>query len=360
MYTNHSFQAWMARNQMSPHKRLAWVSLLGFLVPAVVLVGYLLQSNETLLREQGQQWEVSMARALAIQLSKALETQDDLGALAVLRAALGTCPQLREGFACDADGKILWHTDPSRIGMHIPVLAHELVFSGILANRPITSIQVFLAGHAGVALRLVFDESRWVQARRFLAWQGFILLVAAVAGTAWAGWRHLQAYVVFDRTAEITVDLPLPMGLQNTIMPKGGEDSSACKERGQAVLEFILVLGVFAFLITAMSQFLLLGTAHLQCQMAARRATWLWNTWNNASMDHHLAEVQALAPGCKVERSDTDGSRISGMTFRVSQKIPAVGCFRMIKPGGFVISARSAVIAYNPKPKANWNMLADQ
>lgn len=338
-----------AWQQAQPERKLlVWMVAVSALALAGVSAGLLFTAWKYQ-REQVRQWESGTARCLAGHLARALEEQDDLLALSLLREALGHYPQLREGQVFDRQGNILWHTDASQIGKKCLVQWQSEGRNGWFAGRtpggrPGASVQVPLTGDGKIRLQLVWDETSRIQASYFLGLQTLILLVLAAGAIACLSHRYFKSYAIFDRWAKIpgqARDAPDP---ESFSPPRPGD------ERGQAVLELTLALGLFACLLTAIAQFSLLGFAHIQCQVAARRAAWLWNVWNAAGLEKNFAEIRRLAPGCRVERADTAGSRMSGMAFRIVKPVRAVGWFRMLRPAGFTVSARSAVIAYNPKP----------
>ncbi len=124
----------------------------------------------------------------------------------------------------------------------------------------------------------------------------------------------------------------------------------ACR-RGQAFTELALVLFLFFLFIMGLMQLVMLGRAQIQLQHAARRAAVVYNVWNNAAVrDQDQAQIQALLPGCNVDSAT--GGNDEGTTVKVSYVVPAIGFFRLARPGGFKLTCQSAAIAYNPEPKA--------
>ena len=91
----------------------------------------------------------------------------------------------------------------------------------------------------------------------------------------------------------------------------------------------------------------MLGKAQIRVQEAARRAGWLRNTLNHAPLQDR--QVQAILPGCSIDRISGQ-NREEGMTYQVSYTVPAVGFFKLFKPQGFQVRARSAVVAFIQKP----------
>jgi len=120
--------------------------------------------------------------------------------------------------------------------------------------------------------------------------------------------------------------------------------------RGQAFTELALVLFLFFLVAAAVLQLVWLGSAQYKCRIAARRAATLWNTYGHLGLNQAADEIQYILPGCKPEK--INGGRNDGISIRVTYTVPAIGFFRLARPNGFPISARSAVIVYNPKPKA--------
>lgn len=123
-------------------------------------------------------------------------------------------------------------------------------------------------------------------------------------------------------------------------------------QKGQALVELALVVFIFTFFTLGVVQLIMLGTAHIKCHQAARRAAWIAGTLNHVNWDRQRNEIQAILPGCTIE-PHTPGSREAGRTATVHYHVPAIGPFRLIKPGGFDISASSAAISYNEKPKVH-------
>lgn len=121
-------------------------------------------------------------------------------------------------------------------------------------------------------------------------------------------------------------------------------------QRGQAFTELALVLCLFFMVITAVLQVVWIGSAQVRCQWAARRAAWLYHTRNGADPDglgaRHLQAILPGGRGSPVGPYDQEG----GAAYEVSFTVPALGFFRLAKPSGFQVRARSAVIAYNERP----------
>jgi hypothetical protein len=125
-------------------------------------------------------------------------------------------------------------------------------------------------------------------------------------------------------------------------------------QRGQAFTELALVLFLFFMVITAVMQVVWIGSAQLRCQQAARRAAWHWNFWNNADLQGEgQRQLQAILPGCTGPFPVGGFQQDAGTAFEVHYTVPAIGFFRLVKPSGFRIKARSAVIAYNERPVGN-------
>jgi len=122
--------------------------------------------------------------------------------------------------------------------------------------------------------------------------------------------------------------------------------------RGQAFVELALVIFLFYLFITGVMQLVMLGSAQIKCQQAARRAAVLLNIYNNAPhINDNWQQVQAILPGCTQEK--LSGNRDEGYAYKLAYKVPAIGFFRLTHPDGFPISARGAVIAYNPHPEVS-------
>jgi hypothetical protein len=118
--------------------------------------------------------------------------------------------------------------------------------------------------------------------------------------------------------------------------------------RGQALVELALVVFLFYLVITGVLQLVMLGSAQLRCQEAARRAAWLRNVYHNSpDINHNGEEVQAILPATITK---TGGSEAAGMVFQAAYTVPAIGFFKVFSPQGFALHAQSAVVAYNPKP----------
>jgi TadE-like protein len=120
--------------------------------------------------------------------------------------------------------------------------------------------------------------------------------------------------------------------------------------RGQAFAELACVIFLFLMFLTAVTQFVILGTAHIRLEQAARRAAWLGNVFNNSfGINGNNDQIQSYYP-CQIEVISHD--RTAGSAYRLKAKVPAIGFFHWFEPDGFEITAQSAVIAYNPKPYA--------
>jgi hypothetical protein len=120
--------------------------------------------------------------------------------------------------------------------------------------------------------------------------------------------------------------------------------------RGQAFVELAMVVFLFYMVITAVIQFVLLGSAQIRCQEAARRAAWLRNIYHNSpAINHNGEEVKQILP-LQNDPIKISGSLEKGMAFKADYTVPSIGFFHIFKPEGFPISAQSAVIADNPKP----------
>jgi TadE-like protein len=124
-------------------------------------------------------------------------------------------------------------------------------------------------------------------------------------------------------------------------------------QHGQSFVELALVVFLFTLFIIGIMQFVMLGTAKIKCQIAARRAAWNMSLFNNAEMERHKQQRLNLLPNSeKPKRIDQHGSREKGMAFEISTKVRAIGFFQVLKPDGFTITAQSAVISYNRAPVA--------
>jgi hypothetical protein len=124
------------------------------------------------------------------------------------------------------------------------------------------------------------------------------------------------------------------------------------EERGQAFTELALVLFLFFFFLLGVMQLVMIGRAQIQLQHVARRAAVQQDVWNHASVrDQDEKELQALLPGATPV--SVVGNRDEGTTVRMSCVVPAIGFFRWVNPNGFTLSCQSAVLAYNPQPKAS-------
>ncbi len=119
-------------------------------------------------------------------------------------------------------------------------------------------------------------------------------------------------------------------------------------QRGQAYVELVMVLFLFMLFVTGITQIVMLGKTQIKIQEAARRASWLRNTLNHAPLQDR--QVQAILPGCSIDDRVSGYNKEEGITVEVSYTVPAVGFFKLFKPQGFQVRARSAVVAYIQKP----------
>lgn len=120
-------------------------------------------------------------------------------------------------------------------------------------------------------------------------------------------------------------------------------------QKGQVLVELALVVFVFTLFTLGIVQLVMLGTAHIKCHQAARRAAWIAGAVSHVQWPKHQEQIQQIFPGCKLDRQ-FPGSKDSGRKATVRCHVPAIGPFRLIKPGGFEISVSSAAISYNEKP----------
>jgi hypothetical protein len=125
-------------------------------------------------------------------------------------------------------------------------------------------------------------------------------------------------------------------------------------ERGQAFTELILVIAFFLLVINGIVQIFLIGQTAINLQHAASRGAWLWNVWNNSNMhDRNREALQTLLPGIEEPvRVGSETDRMKGTAYQVKAHVPSVGVMRLLKPDGFTLTTRAAVIAYNPAPTA--------
>ncbi|MCK5241802.1 pilus assembly protein [bacterium] len=122
-------------------------------------------------------------------------------------------------------------------------------------------------------------------------------------------------------------------------------------QKGQSFVELALVVFLFTLFIIGIMQFVMLGTAQIRCQLAARRAAWHISNCNHLDFQpHHRKEVNALAPGFEIV--ENPGNQQKGKVTKISTKVRAIGFFHWVNPDGFTITAQSSVIAYNPSPIA--------
>jgi hypothetical protein len=123
-------------------------------------------------------------------------------------------------------------------------------------------------------------------------------------------------------------------------------------ERGQAVVELALVVFVFALFATGIIQLIWIGTAQMKCQSAAREAAKWVNLFNSANMQGCQARIQRLLPGCRVDSEAPGKNENEGRVVTVRYTVRPIGFFHLLRPQGFEVSAKSAVIAYIETPKA--------
>lgn len=119
-------------------------------------------------------------------------------------------------------------------------------------------------------------------------------------------------------------------------------------QKGQALVELALVVFIFTLFALGIVQLIWLGSAHIKCHQAARRAAWITGAANHAELPNAKKHIQAILPGCDLEYSS--GNQERGKKVTVHYKVPAIGPFRVLGKTNFNISASSAVISYNEKP----------
>jgi hypothetical protein len=123
-------------------------------------------------------------------------------------------------------------------------------------------------------------------------------------------------------------------------------------EQGQAVVELALVVFVFALFTTGIIQLIWIGTAQMKCQAAAREAAKHVNLFNQANWEKSVARIQRLLPGCRVDPQAPGNWKEEGRVVTVRYTVRPIGFFHLLRPQGFEVSAKSAVIAYIETPKA--------
>ncbi|MBN1595620.1 pilus assembly protein [candidate division FCPU426 bacterium] len=120
---------------------------------------------------------------------------------------------------------------------------------------------------------------------------------------------------------------------------------------GQSFVELALVIFLFLLFMTGLLQVVMIGSAQIKCQLAARRVAWHKSVFHHDQWDSQQWEIQSLLPAVDTSHP-APGGRDQGRLVKVTCTVPAVGFFRLLKPAGFTISAASAVIAYTQKPSA--------
>lgn len=123
-------------------------------------------------------------------------------------------------------------------------------------------------------------------------------------------------------------------------------------QQGQSIVELALVVFVFALFSTGIIQLIWIGQAQMKCQAAAREAAKYSNLFNHANFQVPQSHIQRILPGCRVDPANGN-KKAEGRVVTVRYTVRPIGFFRALKPGGFEVSAKSAVIAYIETPKAS-------
>lgn len=123
-------------------------------------------------------------------------------------------------------------------------------------------------------------------------------------------------------------------------------------EQGQAVVELALVVFLFALFTTGIIQLIWIGMAHMRCQAVAREAAKYSNLFNHAQFQVPQSHIQRLLPGCRVDPAQGNQQK-EGRAVTVRYTVRPIGFFRMFRPNGFEVAAKSAVIGYIETPKAS-------
>lgn len=122
-------------------------------------------------------------------------------------------------------------------------------------------------------------------------------------------------------------------------------------EHGQAVVELALVVFLFALFTTGIIQLIWIGAAHMRCQAAAREAAKYSNLFNHAQFQVPQSHIQRVLPGCRVDPAHGNQKK-EGRVVTVRYTVRPIGFFRALRPEGFEVSAKSAVIAHIETPEA--------
>ncbi|MCD4813284.1 pilus assembly protein [bacterium] len=127
-----------------------------------------------------------------------------------------------------------------------------------------------------------------------------------------------------------------------------------CSQKGQSFVELVLVMFLFTMFIMGIMQLVMIGSAQLKCEMAARRAAWLESDFNHTKWEKQKKELRGIFPEHNPDNNPhSTGRREKGRIKTVTYTVPAIGFFRIAKPDGFEVSATNAVIAYNEAPIAS-------
>lgn len=158
----------------------------------------LLDASASRSRTEFRRLQVQVAVQLAGELSRAVAGNDDLAALAVLRAARINFPQLRDAMIFDHNGRIVLHTDSGMLGKSTaaptgPRLTVPETTFRREQGRPLASVLVPLDDADGGYFRATFDESRQEVGSAALAARGLLAAALSAALLGFLVWNRRRS-----------------------------------------------------------------------------------------------------------------------------------------------------------------------
>jgi PAS domain-containing protein len=159
---------------------------LGVFLAALLLQWASLQYLSTLSKEQfnteTRKLKTQIAQDLTNQLATAINSEDDLAALIVLKSARSTHAQLYKAEVFEANGKITMHTDAGMMNKLTKPYKGPRPISPELSRaqidgRPLSVVLVPMPDDDELYFRAFFDDTRLTQARRSYVVRFYLLII---------------------------------------------------------------------------------------------------------------------------------------------------------------------------------------
>lgn len=170
------------KKKLSPMVIAALLSAVLLFLMQWATMAYLSMHHQQQLRYTSSQLKLETTRNLVTQLSQALDDQDDLKALNVIKTAQRTYTNLHSMLLLDADGHILLHSNPDKMNQKLalasikpsakPLISHELI-----ANKWLTKILMPMTHQNQPYFCIVyFDEQPLIQQHKNLNIRMYLMI----------------------------------------------------------------------------------------------------------------------------------------------------------------------------------------